>query len=153
MCLKYRGGKFTYLRLVQNWIKLLRNMARAGRRELVGINKETSVRITGIYGDHSMVNVFLSAFALVTGGKETASGVWGLTSLQAGGLSIIVMAITVFFGDVLEDDSPVTFNINGPADLSIINIRWAQVAFRSDPVSGVVWGGSFRSSSVVGVIK
>ena len=100
-----------------------------------------------------MVNVFLGTFALVTWGKETTSRVWGLTSLQTGSLGVVIMAITIFFGDVLEDDSPVTFNINGPADLSIINIRWAQVAFRSDPVSGVVWGGSFRSSSVVGVIK
>ena len=100
-------------------------MARAGRRELVGINEETSVRITGIYGDHSMVYVFLSAFALVTRGKETASRVWGLTSLQAGGLCVVIMAITIFFGDVLEDDSPVAFNIHGPADLGIVYIRWA----------------------------
>ena len=48
-------------------------MARTGRWEFVGINEETSVRITGVYGDHSVVNVFLSAFALVTRGKETAS--------------------------------------------------------------------------------
>ena len=100
-------------------------MARAGRWEFVGINEETSVRITGIYGDHSMVNVFLSAFALVTRGKETTSRVWGLTSLQTGGLSVVVMAITIFFGDVLEDDSPVAFNIDGPADLGVVNIRWA----------------------------
>jgi len=128
-------------------------MARAGRRELVGINKETSVRITGIYGDHSMVNVFLSAFALVTGGKETASGVWGLTSLQAGGLSIIVMAITVFFGDVLEDDSPVTFNIDCSTDFSVVNIGWAQVTFRADPVGSVIWRWSLGSTSVIGIIK
>jgi len=100
-------------------------MARAGRWEFVGINEETSIRITGIYGDHSVVNVFLSAFALVTRGEETASGVWGLTSLQTGGLSIIVMAIAILFWDVLEDDSPVAFNIHGPADLGVVNIRWA----------------------------
>ena len=100
-------------------------MARAGRWEFVGINEETSIRITGIYGDHSVVNVFLSAFALVTRGKETASGVWGLTSLQTGGLSIIVMAISILFWDVLEDDSPIAFNINGPADLGVVYIRWA----------------------------
>jgi hypothetical protein len=114
-------------------------MARTGRRELVGINKEPSVRITGIDGDHSMVNVFLGAFALVAGSKETASRVWGLTSLQAGGLSVVVMAITIFFGDVLEDDSPVTFNINGSTDLRVAHIRWTQVTLRSDPVSGVIW--------------
>ena len=97
-------------------------MARAGRWEFVGINEETSVRITWIYGDHSMVNVFLSAFALVTRGKETASRVWGLTSLQSGGLCIVVMTIAIFFGDVLEDDSPVAFNINGSTDLGVVNI-------------------------------
>ena len=97
-------------------------MARAGRWEFVGINEETSIRITGIYGDHSVVNVFLSAFALVTRGKETASRIWCLTSLQAGGLCVVIMAITIFFGDVLEDDSPVAFNINGSTDLGVVNI-------------------------------
>lgn len=125
------GGGFDF--------KLLRNMARAGRRELVGIDEETSIRITGINGNHSMVNVFLGTFALVTWGKETTSRVWGLTSLQTGSLGVIVLAIAIFFGDVLEDDSPVTFNINGPTDLGVVNIRWAQVTLRSDPVSGIVW--------------
>ena len=100
-------------------------MARTGRRKLVGINEETSVRITRINGDHSVVNVFLGTFALVARCKETASRVWGLTSLQSGGLCIVVMTIAIFFGDVLEDDSPVAFNIDGPADLGVVNIRWA----------------------------
>ena len=128
-------------------------MARAGRWEFVGINEETSIRITGIYGDHSVVNVFLSAFALVTRGKETASGVWGLTSLQTGGLSIIVMAIAILFWDVLEDDSPVAFNIDCSADLSVVNIRWAQIAFGADPVGGVIWRWSLGSAGIIGVIK
>ena len=131
----------------------MRNMARAGRRELVGINEETSVRITGIYGDHSMVYVFLSAFALVTRGKETASRVWGLTSLQAGGLCVVIMAITIFFGDVLEDDSPVAFNIDCSADLSVVNIGWAQVAFWADPVGSVIWRWSLGSTGVIRVIE
>jgi hypothetical protein len=124
-------------------------MARAGRRELVGINEETSVRITGIYGYHSVVNVFLSTFALVTGSKETTSRVWGLTSLQAGSLCVVIVTITIFFGNVLEDDSPVTFDINGSTDLSVVYIRWTQVTLRSDPVSCVIWGGSFRSTGVI----
>jgi len=128
-------------------------MARTGRRKLVGINKETSVRITGIDGDHSMVNVFLGAFALVAGSKETASRVWGLTSLQTGGLCVVVMAITIFFGDVLEDDSPVAFNIDCSADLSVVNIRWAQIAFGADPVGGVIWRWSLGSAGIIGVIK
>ena len=128
-------------------------MARAGRWEFVGINEETSVRITGIYGDHSVVNVFLSAFALVTRGKETASRVWGLTSLQTGGLCVIVMAITIFFGNVLEDDSPVTFNIYCSTDLGVVNIGWAQVAFRADPVGSVIWRWSLGSTGVIRIIK
>jgi hypothetical protein len=35
------------------------------------------------------------------------------------------MAIAILFWDVLEDDSPVAFNINGPADLGVVYIRWA----------------------------
>jgi len=97
-------------------------MARTGRRKLIGINEETSVRITRINGDHSVVNVFLGTFALVARCKETASRVWGLTSLQSGGLCIVVMTIAIFFGDVLEDDSPVAFNINGSTDLGVVNI-------------------------------
>jgi len=52
---------------------LLRNMARTGGGKFVRIDEKASVRITGINRNHSMVYVFLSAFALVTWGKETTS--------------------------------------------------------------------------------
>jgi hypothetical protein len=114
-------------------------MARTGRGKFVGINKESSVRITWINRNHSMVNVFLSTFTLIAWSKETASRVRGLTSLQTGSLCVVIMAIAIFFGDVLEDDSPETFNINGSTDFSVVNIRWTQITFRPDPMRGVIW--------------
>ena len=118
---------------------LLRNMARTGGGKFVRINEKASVRITGINRNHSMVNVFLSTFTLIAWSKETASRVRGLTSLQTGSLCVVIMAIAIFFGDVLEDDSPKTFNVNGSSDFSVINIRWTQVTLRSNPMCGVVW--------------
>jgi hypothetical protein len=128
-------------------------MARAGRGKFVGINKETSVRITGINRNHSMVNVFLSAFALVAWSKETTSRVRCLTSLQTSSLCVVILAIAIFFGDVLEDDSPETFDVNCSTDFRVANIRWTQVTLGSNPMSGVIWRFSFGSTGVIGVIK
>lgn len=131
----------------------MRNVAGAGRWELVGINEESSVRVARVNGDHSVVNVFLGTFALVAGGKETAGGVWGLAGLQAGGLGVVVVTVTVFFGDVLEDDSPVSFDVNGATDLGVVDVGWAKVTLRADPVRRIVGRWSLGSSGVVRVVE
>ena len=50
------------------WGSSLGDMARASRWQLVGINKESTVGVTGVQRQHAMVHVFLGAFGLVTGG-------------------------------------------------------------------------------------
>ena len=85
------------------------DVARAGGGEFVGVDEETSIGIARVDGHHAVVDVFLGALAVVTGGEETASGVGGEAGLEAGGLGVVVVAVAVLFRDVLEDDAPVAF--------------------------------------------
>ena len=41
---------------------LLRNMARTSRGKLVGIDEKSTVRITRVQGEHSVVNILLGTF-------------------------------------------------------------------------------------------
>ena len=41
-------------------------MARASRRKLVGIDEKSTVRITRVKGQHSVVNILLGTFGMVT---------------------------------------------------------------------------------------
>ena len=63
------------------------------------------------------------------------------------------MTIAISLRDVLEDDSPVAFDIDGTSDLGIVNIRWAKVTLRSNPMRSVIRRWSLGSSSVVLVVK
>ena len=63
------------------------------------------------------------------------------------------MTIAISLRDVLEDDSPVAFNIDGTSDLGIVNIRWAKVTLRSNPMRCIIRRWSLGSSSVVLVVK
>ena len=117
-------------------------MTGAGTGKLVGIDEESSVGVTGIDREHSVVHILLGALGLVAGGKETASGVREETGLETGGLGVVVMAVSVTVGDVLEDDSPVALDVDSTGDLGVIHIGWAEVSLGSDPVGGVILGGS-----------
>jgi len=130
-------------------LALLWDVARASGWELVGIDEESSVWITGVDGDHPVVHVLLGTLALVARSQETTSRVWSLASLQSGGLGVVVVAIAVLLGNVLQDDPPVPLDVHGPPDLGIVDVRWAEVAFRSNPVGGIVWRRSLGGSSVV----
>ena len=46
----------------------LGDMARASRWQLVGINKESTVGVTGVQRQHAVVHVFLGTFGLVARG-------------------------------------------------------------------------------------
>jgi len=117
-------------------------VARAGAWKFVGVNEESSVRVTGIDREHSVVDILLGALGLVAGGEETAGGIGEETGLKAGGLGVVVMAVSVTVRDVLEDDSPVALDVDGTGDLGVIHIGWAEVSLGSDPVGGVILGGS-----------
>jgi len=132
---------------------LLRNMARTSRGKLVGIDEKSTVRITRVQGEHSVVNILLGTFGVVTGSQKSAGRVGGLTGFQAGGLGIVIVTISVVFGDMLEDNSPVPFNIDGTFDFGVFNGGRAEVALRSDPVGGIIGRRSLGSSSVIIVVE
>ena len=100
-----------------------------------------------------MVDVLLSALGLVARSQEPASGVGGSASLQPGGLGVVVLAVAVFLWDVLEDDAPEALDVDGASDLGVVDVGRAEVTLRSDPVGGVVRGGSLGSSGVVAVVE
>ena len=52
-----------------------REVAGAGAGELVGVDEESSVRITGVDREHPMVDVLLGTLGLVAGGQESAGTV------------------------------------------------------------------------------
>ena len=53
-------------------------------------------------------------------------------------LGVVIVAITIFPREKLEDDCPIVFHIDCKSDLGIVNIRWAKVALRSYPMRSVI---------------
>ena len=132
---------------------LLRNMARTSRGKLVGIDEKSTVWITRVQGKHSVVNILLGTFGVITGSQKSAGRIRGLAGFQAGGLGIVIVTISVVFGDVLENDTPVSFNVDSTFDFGVFNCGWAKVTFRSDPVGSIIGRRSLGSSSIVFVIE
>ena len=131
----------------------LGNMARTGRWQLVGINEETSVGIARVQRQHAVVDVFLGTFGLVAGGQKSAGRIRGLAGFQSGGLGVVIVTIGVVFGDVLQYHSPVSFNINSSFDFGISYMRGAKIAFRSNPVGGIIRRRTLGSSGIVIIVK
>jgi len=121
-------------------------VARTSAGQLVCVNEETSVWVTRIYREHSVVDILLSTLGLVARGEKTTSRVREQTGLKTGGLGVVVVTVSVSLRDVLEDDSPVSFDIDSASDLGVINIRGAKITLRSNPVSCVIRRWSLRSS-------
>ena len=97
-------------------------MARASTWELVGINEESSVGITGVNREHSVVDILLGALALVAGSNKPAGRVREETGFKSGGLGVVVVSVSVSFRNMLKDDSPVSLNVHSTCDLGIVNI-------------------------------
>jgi len=129
------------------------DVTRASAGQLVGVNEESSVGITGVDREHPVVDVLLGTLGLVAGGEQPAGAVREQASLQPGGLGVVVVTVAIALRDVLQDDPPVTLNIDSPGDLGVVNIGGAKVTLGSDPVSGVVLAGSLAGSSVVAVVE
>jgi len=121
-------------------------VAGASTGELVGVDEESSVWITRVHREHSVVDILLGALGLVAGGKETTGRVREKTGLKTSGLGIVIVTISISLGDVLEDDSPVSFNIDCTSNLGVVNIRRTKISLRSNPMSGVIRRWSLRSS-------
>jgi len=125
----------------------------AGTGELVGVDEESSVGIAGVEGEHPVVDILLGTLGLVARSQQSAGTVREQAGLQSGGLGVVVVTVSISLRDVLQDDPPVTLNIDSPGDLGVVNIRGAKVTLRSDPVSGVVLAGALAGSSVVAVVE
>lgn len=132
---------------------VLRDMARAGRGELVGIDEETAVQVAGVKGHHPVVDVLLGALGLVARSEEPAGRVGGPASLQPGGLGVVVLSVAVLLRDVLQDDPPETLDVDGATDLGVVDVRGAEVALGSDPVRGVIGRRSLGGTRVVAVVE
>jgi len=129
------------------------DMTGAGTGQLVGVDKESSVGITGVEREHPVVDILLGTLGLVARSQQSAGTVREQAGLQSGGLGVVVVTVSISLRDVLQDDPPVTLNIDSPGDLGVVNIRGAKVTLRSDPVSGVVLAGALAGSSVVAVVE
>jgi len=121
-------------------------VARTSAGQLVCVDEEPSVWVTRIYREHSVVDILLGTLGLVARGEKTTSRVGEQTGLKTGGLGVVVVTVSVSLRDVLEDDSPVSFNIDSASDLGVINVRGAKITLGSDPVSCVIRRWSLRSS-------
>jgi len=128
-------------------------VARTSTRQLVSIDEEPSVWVTRVNREHSVVDILLGTLGLVARGKKTTSRVGEQAGLKTGGLGVVVVTVSVSLRDVLEDDPPVTFNIDSTGDLSVVNVRRAKVTLRSNPVRGVIRRWSLGSSRVILVVK
>jgi len=130
-----------------------RDVTGAGTGQLVGVDEESSVGITGVEGEHPVVDILLGTLGLVAGGQQSAGAVREQTGLQSGGLGVVVVPIAIALRDVLKDDPPVALHIDSSGDFGVVNIGGTKVTLGSDPVGGVVLAGSLAGSSVVGVVE
>ncbi len=74
-------GELTALLLL-----MLRHMARAGRSKLEDVNENSLVGVTGVEGQHPVVDVLLGALGLVARSEESASRIRIETGLEPGRL-------------------------------------------------------------------
>ena len=75
-------------------------MAGASRGKLVGINEESSVGVTRINREHSVVDILLGTLAVVARSQQSAGTVRVQASLKPGGLGVVVLSISVSLGDM-----------------------------------------------------
>ena len=127
-------------------LRLGGEVARASTGELVGVDEESSVWVTRVNREHSVVDILLGTLGLIARGKETTGRVREETGLKTSGLGVVVVAIAISLRDVLEDDSPVSFNIDSTSNLGVINIRRTKVTLRSNPMRCVIRRWSLRGS-------
>jgi hypothetical protein len=100
-----------------------------------------------------VVGVLLGTLGAVTRSQEPTGRVWSQAGLKPGGLGVVVVTVAVVFRDVLKDNTPEAFDINGPTDLDVVDLTGAQVALGSNPVTDVIWTGSLGGSSIVVVVE
>ena len=118
---------------VWGWERIRWNVTRATRRQLVSVNEESSVGVTGVEREHSVVDILLGTFGTIARSQESAGRVWSQASFQASSLSVVVMTVSVILGNVLKNNSPKSFNVQSSLDLDVVNLAGTQVSFGSNP--------------------
>ena len=115
-------------------------MARTSGGKFIDVDEQSFMRIARIEGQHSLVNILLDTFAFVARRQSAARCTREQASLYTLGLRVV--------GHVLDDDTPFTFNVNGPNWPSVCDFRRADVALTADPVALLE-----RRAVVVGVVE
>ena len=110
--------------MLRNDWQMVGNVARASRREFVGINEKSAVGIARIERKHPMIGVLLGALGSVARGQKSASGIWGQASFQSGRLSVVVVSIGVIMGNMLQNHAPEALDVDGPPDLDVVNLEY-----------------------------
>ncbi len=123
-------------------VKSGRNVARAGRWQLVDVDEDSLLGIARIKGKHPLVNIFLQTFAAETRGQGATSCTGEQTSFEA--LSLGVSRP----GDVLDDDPPFSIDIHCASRTSVNDVARADVSLFTRPVSFFV-----ELAVVVGVVE
>lgn len=124
---------------------MLRQVTRARRRELEDVDEDALVGVAGVEGQHPVVHVLLGALGLIAGCKKSTSGVRVEAGLKPSGLRILL--------DAVDDGPPLTVHVPGALRGGVDDLRWAEVALRSDPVGGIIWGRPLGSTSIGRVVK
>ena len=90
------------------------------RGQLVDVNEESLVRVTGIIWQHAVVHELLRAVALVARSQRATRCLWVLTRLQACSLRVVV--------HVIDDHTPLTLDVTSPFGHSVGYVAWANIA-------------------------
>ena len=104
-------------------------MARAGRRQLEGVDEQTLVRFARVEGQHAVVNVLLEALAEVAWRQGTTGSFWEQAGLDT--LSLVVLGP----GDFLDDDAPLSGNVLGAQWSGVLDVGRADESLSADPVT------------------
>lgn len=104
-------------------------MARTGRWQLVDVDENPFLDIARIERKHTLVNVFLEAFAAMAWSQSAARGAREQTFLYALSLGV------AWPGNILNNDAPFTFDIYGAERTSVKHVTRANVSFITDPVT------------------
>ena len=114
----------------------LGDVAGAGTGQLVGVDEEAPVGVAGVDREHPVVDVLLGALGLVAGGQQATRAVREETRLEARGLGVVVVTIAVTLGDVLQDDPPVTLDVDGSGDLQHVWIKTGKNSKKGRKING-----------------
>lgn len=122
-------------------MKFTGNVARASRWQFVKVNENSLFGIARIEGQHALVDVLLQAFAAIARSQSAARGAGEQANLDTLGLRVSRP------GDILNDGTPFTVNVQSAQRAGVMDIAGANVSFLADPV------GHLESlARVVGVV-